>query len=185
MADNLNSQVELDKQEKQAVSLYSHVKELAQMKYDSEIRREDSLITQSSHMQTAFSFMTAALFMALPIIIQYRGILSLVFILVAISSIVFFLLLSLLFASLAQRRVKKQALEDIEATEKFVEDNWETTLEKSQQLKQWVGVMSKVQKSLTENNDKRVTLIQWSMRNLWISIFLIVLWYFVAICKFL
>ena len=35
---------DVDLLEKQAVSLYRHVKELAQMKCESELRREDSLI---------------------------------------------------------------------------------------------------------------------------------------------
>lgn len=53
--------------EKQAISLYRHVKEISTLKYESELRREDSLIQQFGHMQAAFSFMTAAIFMATPI----------------------------------------------------------------------------------------------------------------------
>jgi len=70
---------ELDEQEKQAIALYSHVKELGILKYEAELKREDSLIQQSSHMQTAFAFMSAAVFMLVPIILEYRGSLSLIF----------------------------------------------------------------------------------------------------------
>ena len=34
----------------------AHIKELALLKYEDELRREDSLINQASQMQTAFSF---------------------------------------------------------------------------------------------------------------------------------
>ena len=43
---------------------YRHIKELATLKYEAEEKREQGLIQQSSQMQTVFSFMTAALFMA-------------------------------------------------------------------------------------------------------------------------
>ena len=46
---------------------YQHIKELAILKYDAEEKREQSLIQQSSQMQTVFSFLTAALFMETPI----------------------------------------------------------------------------------------------------------------------
>ncbi len=169
-----------DLEKNDAVSLYSHVKELGERKYESELRREDSLILQSSQMQTAFAFMTVALFMPLPIIIEYRGVLSLGFIVGAVSSIVLALLLSLVFASLAQRRIKKHELDDIENTEKAVYDNWELCVGKEQQLKQWVRVMKKVQASLTESNERRVTWIQWSMLSFWLSIGLIIFWCFVG-----
>lgn len=171
------------KQEQQAVALYKHVKELGQLKYESELRREDSLIQQSSHMQTAFSFMTAAVFMALPIAIEYRGNLSLDFFFVSASSIVFFLLLSLVLASLAQRRVKREALESVENLEKFVSDNWKQTLMESQQLKQWVNVIAKVQKSIAKANDERVIEIRLSMLSFFISIGMVIFWYIVAVCK--
>jgi len=97
--ENQNSQQDI-----QAEILYAHVKELSQMKYESELRREDSLIQQSSNMQTAFSFSTAALFMIAPITIEYRGHLSINFFLIVFASITASLLLSLLFASFAQKR---------------------------------------------------------------------------------
>ena len=101
----------------QAEQLYKHVRELAEFKYDSELRREDSLIQQSSNMQTAFSFSTAALFMIAPIVIEYRGSLSVVFFLVAFSSITASLLLCLAFASFAQKRYAHEAFPDIEEIE--------------------------------------------------------------------
>ena len=69
---------------------YRHIKELSALKYEAEEKREQNLIQQSSQMQTVFSFMTAAIFMAVPICIEHRGALSLEFFLVSISIIVSF-----------------------------------------------------------------------------------------------
>lgn len=80
---------------------YRHIKELSTLKYEAEEKREKNLIQQSSQMQTVFSFMTAAIFMAVPICIENRGPLSLNFFLVSISIIVLFLIASLVLASLA------------------------------------------------------------------------------------
>ena len=176
-------EIQTDQEEKQAVALYKHVKELSQLKYESELRREDSLIQQSSNMQTAFSFMTAAVFMASTVAIENRGTITLNFFFVSISSIIFFLLISLLTASLAQKRVKKEALMNIPEIETFVSENWQTTIKESQQLKQWVDVIGKVQKSLEEINSHRVQLIRISMWSFLASLCLVIFWFVVAVCK--
>ena len=174
-----------DEQEKQAVSLYRHVKELAQLKYDGELRREDSLIQQSSHMQTAFSFLTAAVFMALPIAVEHKGPLSLSFFFISVSIIVGLLLASLVTASIAQRRIKKKAPQNVSDIEKFVSDNWKDTLKESQQLKQWVGIVGEIQESTAKANDERVIFIRLSMGFFLASIAAIVVCYFVALSKIL
>lgn len=165
----------------EATLLYRHVKELSQISYDSELRREDSLIQQSSHMQTAFSFMTAALFMAAPILIDNRDFLSLGFFFVAFSTIVLCLLISLVFASLAQRRRKTETFPSINVIENFVNENWECSLSEAQQLKQWVVLVGKVQKSKENINDMRVNQIRASMGFFFASIGFIVFWYFTGL----
>lgn len=177
---------DVDLLEKQAVSLYRHVKELAQMKYESELRREDSLIQQSSHMQTAFSFITAAVFMAAPILIDNRGDnLSLGFFFVAFSTIIACMLVSLITASLAQRRFLKESFMNIPDIEQFVSDTYKQTLKESEQLKQWVQVVGDVQVSLEKVNNRRVKLIRISMFSFFVSIAFIVMWYFAALIKIL
>ena len=175
-----------DELEEQAVDLYMYVKELGTLKYEAELRREDSLIQQSSHMQTAFSFMSAALFMAAPILIDNRGNqLSLNFFFAAFSSIVFFLLASLVAASLAQRRVLRRTFMSIPDIEAFVSSTYTQTLKRSAQLKQWVQVVGDVQVGLQKVNEKRVMLIRISMGSFLGSIGLIVFWYIVALIKML
>lgn len=176
--ENQNSQQDI-----QAEILYAHVKELSQMKYESELRREDSLIQQSSNMQTAFSFSTAALFMIAPITIEYRGNLSINFFLIVFSSITASLLLSLLFASFAQKRHLNTTFPDVVVIEKEVSDNFGVLITKAQQYKQWVDLIGKVQKSKSEINDKRVSWIRWSMWLFYLAIALSAFWFVVAICK--
>lgn len=167
--------------EKQAESLYSHVKDIASLKYESELRREDSLIQQSSHMQTAFSFMTAAVFMAFPILIEHRGEISLDFFFWAGSTITIALLASLVLASLAQRRVLKKTFMNIPEIEQFVSDTYSDTLSRAAQIKQWVQVVGDVQVSLDDANNSRVKLIQWSLRCFFLAIGLIVVWYIIGL----
>lgn len=167
-------------EEEQAVSLYRHVKELSILKYDSELRREDSLIRQSSNMQTAFSFMTVALFMAAPIIYQYRGSLSFEFLLLAFSSILFCLLVSLLAASFAQTRIIYKTFPSVSEIQREVNENWKQCVEESQQLKQWVKLVAEVQTSKTRLNNRRVLLIRISMGSFFVAVGLIILWYVTA-----
>lgn len=53
-----------DNVEDKVTPQYQHIKELSQLKYETEEKREQSLIQQASQMQTVFSFITAAVFMA-------------------------------------------------------------------------------------------------------------------------
>lgn len=174
---------ELDEREKQAVLLYAHLKELAIFKYEAELQREDSLVRQSGQMQTVFAFMSAAIFMATPVLLEYRGILTLDFFLLSVSSVMLFLLISLTLASLIQFRRKHKGLPNIEDIEKEVETNWEKVLNESQKLKQYVILLGEIQKSKTETNDKRVLFIKASMGSFMCSITLIIFWYVVAIIK--
>ena len=99
--------------------------------------------------------------------------------------IILFLLISLVTASLAQRRVLKKAFMSIPEIEKFVSDTYANTLKKSEQLKQWVQVVGDVQVSLQNANDNRVKLIRISMGSFFVSIAFIVLWYLIALSKML
>ena len=56
---------------KNVVEKFQYLNEYAKFRYENELRREDSIIRQASQMQTAFSFVTAAMFMVAPIVIEY------------------------------------------------------------------------------------------------------------------
>lgn len=157
--------------------------EMAKIKYESELRREDSIIQQSGHMQTAFSFSTAALFMVAPIAVDYRGCLSLTFFLVAFSSLTLVLLLSLFAATMAQRRKAQDLFPDSSDQIKYIEDNEELFATEEQRNKYLANSYADVQLSLTENNRNRVKWVQYSMRAFYIALGLSVFWFVVAMCK--
>lgn len=74
---------------------FAYMVDFAKMIYENEERREGSLIQQAGQMQTAFSFVVATLFMVATIVIEYKGCLTLTFLLIAFSSITACLLVSL------------------------------------------------------------------------------------------
>ena len=68
------------------------IEQLVKLKYEEEVEREASLISQASNMQTVSSVSSAALFMLLPTIVDanYRGNLNLNTIYLYVSIIAFF-----------------------------------------------------------------------------------------------
>lgn len=164
---------------------YRHIKELSALKYEAEEKREQNLIQQSSQMQTVFSFMTAAIFMAVPICIEYRGSISLEFFLVSISIIVLFLIGSLVLASLAQWRWKTETFPDVLEIKDNVISNpeWQKLTVEYNQIDQWVDIIGKVQGKKAELNDRRVRLIMASMICFYCSIFSVVVCFMVGIAK--
>jgi len=162
---------------------YRHIKELATLKYDAEDKREQSIIQQSSQMQTVFAFMTAALFMATPVCIQYRGNLSLKFFLVSISVITFFLLGSLICASIAQWRWKTKTFPDISIIKENVlnSSQWEKFLVEYHRIDQWVKLIATVQEEKAKLNNRRVALIMASMICFYCAVLAIVICFTVGI----
>lgn len=168
-----------------SIELLSRVEQLAKQKYEEEIKREESLIAQSSNMQTVFSVSTAALFMLLPIIIdkEYRGNLSLNTTYLFVSIITFCLLSSLFFATRAQARRKRvmfatmdSIINEIGDTSKF-QANLENPFTLTRKL---INSYHEAYKSLFNNNNKRVILIRISMWLFYISLGLCIVFYLVS-----
>lgn len=162
-------------------NLFLFLEELSIMKYNSEIQRQDSLIKQSSQMQTMFSIITAAIFMVVPIMIEYRGQIKINYIFSAISTIIFCMLLSLVTSSLAQLRYKYAMLDDIEILNEGIAENYETFKCSKVRIQHKVDILSVIQKRLTLVNDKRAFFISISFYFFYASIVLIVIWFTVAI----
>jgi hypothetical protein len=188
MSGILSERIEMKltiEQERQITAQYQYIKELATLKYDAEEKREQNLIQQSSQMQTAFSFMTAAVFAATAICIEYRGKLTLNFFLIAVSIVTFLLIVSLLLASIAQWRWKTEAFPDIQDIKDTVvnDPEWEKLTIKYHQINQWIDMVGKVQKKKAEINDRRVKLIMASMICFYLSIGSIVISFFIGVMK--
>ncbi len=167
--DVVTEKCNTEKEKQQIISQFEYVKELSTLKYEEEQRRTKSLIQQSSQMQASFSFVIVAVFMAMAILLEHRGGLSLKFFFVPVVFIVGLLFASLIFASLVQWRYSREVLLDIKDIDKRIidSDNWEKFTHREYQLRYWIDTIGDVQKSESMLNNKRVKLIRLSMVFLW------------------
>ena len=164
-------------EEKIKEDVTGHIKELAKLKYESEMRREDSLINQASQMQTAFSFTSAALFMVAAIAVEYKEPWSYNFLIVIFSTITFALVISLVLATVAQRRMEREDFQHIEELKDFIIDNYEESITPAQRNMQWIDMVGKIEKDLSRVNDNKVVMIRWSMIWFYIAIILSAIWF--------
>lgn len=162
---------------------YEYIKYIAEVIYKDEQRREDSIIQQAGRMQTAFSFVIAAVFMATPVMVEYRGSLTESFFFIAISSISFFLLVSLFFATMAQNRRKIEVFPTIEVICDKIENDYKLLLTIAARDKYLVKTYEKVHNSLEKSNNRRVLWVRLSMGAFYIALALCALWYIVAVIK--
>lgn len=162
---------------------YAYIADFAKMVFENEERREDSLIQQAGHMQTAFSFVIAALFMVAAIVIEYKGCLTLTFLLIVFSSITACLLVSLFLATMAQNRMKRNDFPTVATINNLVVSQFENFKSHAQRSKYLAETYEKMHTSYAENNDKRLKLVKASMIVFYISLGLCVFWFVVAICK--
>ncbi len=158
--------------EEQQVSQFKFIKELATLKYEAEEQRAQSLIKQASQMQAAFSFVMVAVFMAMAILLEYRGELPLNFFFVSLFFIIVFLLASLVLASLAQWRYTRKVLLDIQdINERIINsDNWEKFTDRGHQLRFWIDTVGDEQSSKAKLNKRRMKLVTASMIFLYLAI---------------
>lgn len=167
-----------------AVVLYSYVLELSKEIYENELRYEDSIIKQSSQMQVAFSFVIAALFAGVQVIMKYSiNQLSKEFFLLAVSSVAFCLLISLVTATLAQWRALTETFPDISVLEDSVSKDWKNNLKEEVRIKKHIDLLKKIQESKAKKYKRRVMLVIASMISFLISLGLIVFWFFAGIIK--
>ena len=164
-----------------ASELYAFVKEYALLKLEDEMKRYESLIQQASNMQTAFAFSTAALFMVAPIAIENRGNMTLEYLLLVFSSITVLLMLSLLFASLAQSRGELKSFADVSTFEHFIEENYESFLSKAQQAKAIAEHIGEIQLSASEKNNEMAERIKKSMGFFYAAMCLSAFWFMVSL----
>lgn len=173
-----NSVNESDKEEITEVLKFEL--ELAKIKYDSEIRREDSVIQQGSRMQSVFSFMLTAVAVVATILSNNSGVVPFKLSIGIIASIVFGLLVSLILATMTQSRRKQELWANVDEQNNNIESNEEAFRDANTRIKYLVELYARHQKSLTDNNRARVNLVIWSMRTLYFTIGLCVLWFVVV-----
>lgn len=152
-----------DAQQDIASTLYEYIASFDREIYANEERREDSLIQQATNMQTAFSFVSAAVFMVAPIVIEYRGKLPLEFFLIVFALISGLLLACLFCATKAQKRMKRHILPAAQDFQNLVETQYCQFETEEQREKYIAETYGKLHQSLEKSNDKRVFWIQLSM----------------------
>ncbi len=162
---------------------YSYIAQFARSAYEGEERRESSIIEQAGRMQSAFSFVIAALFMLAQIIATHT-VLSAAFLISSLFTVSITLLLSLLFATIAQRRKKGKCLPPINELTDYIIKNQKYFLTPAQRNRYLAETYGEMQQSLEKNNDKRIVYIRISMLMLYISLALCLFWFIVAILKY-
>lgn len=149
--------------------------------YEAELRREESIIRQSSNMQSSIAFVSAALFVIAQIAVEYKGKISFGYLMLVFLSIILFLLLSLVFATVAQYRWKSDGYPMITDFKKTVFENYDSMCNEKSRLNYLVEQYEIFQNSLNEVNNKRSKFVRISMLMFFISIFLCAVWFLITL----
>lgn len=164
--------------------MLKELESLVKNKYDEEKMREETLISQASNMQSVFAISSAALFMILPVIVDYRGKLKLSIIFVFVSIITGFLILSLIFATLAQWRFKMKVLPNssslMEGVRKKVTD---ILKDKRIFTVHNINQYKLIQEDKAKCNHRRVIFICVSMCTFFLAILFCIIFFVVATIK--
>ncbi len=139
-----------------------NIVEFAKFSYELEDKREQSLINQSGQMLTAFSVASAALLMAVPIILEHTCV-SKQLVLVSAGITLALMVLSMVFAVISQWRFQYTTMMTGEELLQKVEADMDNHVYQSQYDYQWIDQLKEIQVSKKKNNDKRYRLIHASM----------------------
>lgn len=164
---------------------YGYMADFARLIYENEERREDSLIQQASHMQTAFSFVIAAVFMVAAIVVDNRGVLSLEYLLLAFSCITATLMFSLFSATMAQNRTKRDDFPKVNIINQKIIDEYENFVTPAQRSKYLVDTYEIMHISYAASNDKRRHWVMISMWSFYASLAQCIFWFIITLCKIL
>lgn len=157
------------------------VAEFARFSLQLEEKREQSILNQSGQMLTAFSVSSAAMLMAIPILLDYTSISPCV-ILLSAGIVLAFMIASMVLAVISQWRFKyKTMFNGKELLQKVEADISRHTL-KPQYDYQWIDQLSMLQESKRKNNDKRCNLVIASMIAFFTAIACLIVCSFIIAC---
>lgn len=154
---------------------------MIKLKYESELQREESLIQQAGNMQSAFAFTTAALFMALPVIIQYRGVLSFDFIFRFISIITIILLFSLFAATMAQNRMRRYSFPNATMVMDHIDLFKKELSNDGVRIQYIIDTYASVQESLSFTNKRKVIWVRVSMISFYLALAVCLIFFLLSI----
>ena len=163
--------------DKDQIKLYSYIKEMSIEKLNDEKQREESLIRQSSYMQTSISIGLACISLILGLSNRTSGVEFTWILKLAIINI----FISLICAIFVQWRNKRAALNNICRIQNRILENKDTFLNEEVQLKDWIQHMDLIQESLSKRNTIRMYEIMFSIIAYILAILLIMIY---LLCKF-
>lgn len=155
--------------------------EMAKIKYDYEIKREESVIQQSGRMQASFSFILASVFVVATILSQNTDIFPAKMSISAIGSITIIFIISFTLSTMAQTRKKQHIWADIKEQRGYIDVNQKPLMTEEAKNKFILNNYEKVQLSLTNNTRDRIRLISWSMRAFYFGLLTCLAWFFVFV----
>lgn len=158
----------------------TNVVQLGRYSFEMEQRRGESIIKQAGEMLTAFSVFSAALLMAIPLLINYTPV-NPTKLLTWIGAATVPLIISLCTAIIAQWRFKYQGMINAEEFQKTIFNSIKQYRSQDQYDMQWVYQLSSMHRSIEKINNLRVVFVKISMACFSLSIAIIT----ISICVFL
>jgi len=147
---------------------------LGRYSFELEQMRGESIIRQAGEMLTAFSVFSAALLMAVPILINYTCI-DKVKLIVWIGIAAVPLISSLCLTIMAQWRFKYQSMQNAEQFRKSIYKTIKKYQSQDQYNLQWIAQLTSMHESIEKNNNRRVFLVKISMLCFLCSVFIIII----------
>lgn len=151
--------------------------------FELEEKREQSLITQSGHLLTVLSILTAAILMALPLLIDHT-IIPQSQILAASGIVLAPLIVSIVLCVITQWRFGYQTMMNATAFQEKISADLKSYPSQAQYDFQWCNQLSEIQDSRKKNNDTRVKLIKGAICSLLLSVLFIVVTWLLFIVKY-
>lgn len=182
--ENINIEETHDNNQKDVIEVFETLKEYAVFAYEQEVKREESMKLQANNMQSAFSFVSAAVVMSIPVIYQYKGELSYLFLFSAFSTILIALGLSLLFATLSLKLMKQDACLNILEQKEYFAENFDALKEKTARLDYWLKYYDKLQSAKRKSIEVRIKYLNWSRYMFISSLFLCFFWFITSVIYF-
>lgn len=170
-------------QEDIKIKLFKMIKDYSLFAYNEEVKREESIKTQASNMQSAFSFVVAALAMIAPVVIDNREKLSLTYLLLVFSTIFIALSISLLCATLSLKLIKGQFFSPILEQRDYILSNIDNLSKEIDRLDYIIKYYNNLHNSKREAIEKRIQYLNMSRYSFIISLVLSAFWFVISIIK--
>ena len=165
--------------------IFKLLKEYAEFAYEQEVRREESIKSQATNMQAAFSFVIAAVAMVIPIVVDHRSVLSLEYLLVVFSSILICLVVSLLCATLSLKLISNDFCSPISEQKEYFEQHISELNDENSRTDYIIGYYNILQASRRNATEKRIRYLNISRWFFMGSLGLSGFWFLVSVIKLL